>query len=82
MILKLVNFDKYLETSTSDNFSDIYDTKNKIDQLYAEYNNNYKYLEQLISFINERYTDEILQNYVTKQYNIPNKNNIIESYSN
>ena len=82
MILKLVNFDKYLETSTSDNFSDIYDTKNKIDQLYIEYNNNYKYLDQLIHFINDKYTDEILQNYVTKEFSIPNKSNIIESYSN
>ena len=39
-------------------------------------------LDQLIHFINDRYTDEILQNYVTKEFSIPNKNNIIESYSN
>jgi hypothetical protein len=84
MILKLHNFDKYLETSTSDNFSEIYDTKNKIDQLYEEYNKNYRYLDQLIKMLNDIFTDDILLNYVTKEYTLQNKNNgnIIDEYSN
>jgi hypothetical protein len=83
MILKLHNFDKYLETSTSDNFSEIYDTKNKIDQLYNEYNKNYRYLDQLIKLLNEIYTDDILLNYVSSEYSMPNRiNNIIDEYSN
>ena len=51
MILKLHNFDKYLETSTSDNFSDIYDTKNRIDLLYKEFDKNYRYLDELIKML-------------------------------
>jgi hypothetical protein len=86
MILKLHNFDKYLETSTSDNFSDVYDTKNKIDQLYAEYNRNYRYLDELIKLLTDRFSDEILINFISKEFslanNINNINNIIEEYSN
>jgi hypothetical protein len=80
MIMKLHNFDKYLE-QTSDNFSDIYDTKNKIDQLYNEYSRNYKYLDDLVKLLRDRFTDEILQNFTTKEFNY-SKNNIIEEYSN
>ena len=80
MIMKLHNFDKYLE-QTSDNFSDIYDTKNKIDQLYNEYCRNYKYLDDLVKLLRDRFTDEILQNFTTKEFNY-SKNNIIEEYSN
>jgi hypothetical protein len=82
MILKLHSFDKYLETSTSDNFSDIYDTKNKIDQLYNEFNKNYLYLDQLIKMINEIFVDSVLEKYVTEDYHLPYKNNIIAEYSN
>ena len=82
MILKLHNFDKYLETSTSDNFSDIYDTKQKIDRLYSEFNKNYLHLDQLIKMINETFVDDILEKYVTIEYQLPYKNNIIEEYSN
>jgi len=84
MILKLHNFDKYLE-STSDNFSDIYDTKNKIDQLYNEYNHNYRYLEELHKIIVNNLTDEILHSYTTSEFQLQNKNTkntIIEEYSN
>ena len=82
MILKLHNFDKYLE-STSDNFSDIYDTKNKIDQLYNEYNHNYRYLDELNKIIVNNLSDEILLSYTTSEFEIKNnKNIIIEEYSN
>jgi len=82
MILKLHNFDKYLE-STSDNFSDIYDTKNKIDQLYNEYNHNYRYLDELNKIIVNNLSDEILHSYTTSEFEIKNnKNIIIEEYSN
>jgi hypothetical protein len=84
MILKLHNFDKYLE-STSDNFSDIYDTKNKIDQLYNEYNHNYRYLDELNKIIVNNLTDEILHAYTSSEFELQNKNNkniIIEEYSN
>jgi hypothetical protein len=82
MIIKLHNFDKYLE-STSDNFSDIYDTKNKIDQLYNEYNHNYRYLDELNKIIVNNLTDDILHSYTTSEFIIKNnKNNIIEEYSN
>ena len=80
MIMKLHNFDKYLE-QTSDNFSDIYDTKNKIDQLYNEYCRNYKYLDDLVKLLRDRFTDEIIHNFTTKEFNY-SKNNIIEEYSN
>ena len=82
MILKLHSFDKYLETSTSDNFSDIYDTKQKIDRLYSEFNKNYLHLDQLIKMINETFVDDILEKYVTIEFQLPYKNNIIEEYSN
>lgn len=84
MILKLHNFDKYLE-STSDNFSDIYDTKNKIDQLYNEYNHNYRYLDELNKIIVNNLTDEILHSYTSSEFELQNKNTkniIIEEYSN
>jgi hypothetical protein len=84
MIIKLHNFDKYLE-STSDNFSDIYDTKNKIDQLYNEYNHNYRYLDELNKIIVNNLNDEILNSYTTSEFELQNKNNkntIIEEYSN
>jgi hypothetical protein len=82
MIIKLHNFDKYLE-STSDNFSDIYDTKNKIDQLYNEYNHNYRYLDELNKIIVNNLSDEILLSYTTSEFEIKNnKNIIIEEYSN
>jgi hypothetical protein len=85
MILKLHSFDKYLETSISDNLSDIYDTKTKIDQLYGDYCKNYRYLDELIKMINNTFNDEILGNYISKEY-IQNNNqenkNIIEEYSN
>jgi hypothetical protein len=84
MILKLHNFDKYLE-STSDNFSDIYDTKNKIDQLYNEYNHNYRYLDELNKIIVNNLTDEILHAYTSSEFELQNKNTkniIIEEYSN
>lgn len=83
MILKLHNFDKYLE-STSDNFSDIYDTKNKIDQLYNEYNHNYRYLDELNKIIVNNLTDEILHSYTSSEFelNKNTKNIIIEEYSN
>jgi len=85
MILKLHNFDKYLETSTSDNFSEIYDTKNKIDNLYKEFDKNYRYLDQLIKMLKDKLSDDILHNLVSSEYNIPshiNNNNIIEEFSN
>ena len=84
MILKLHNFDKYLE-STSDNFSDIYDTKNKIDQLYNEYNHNYRYLDELNKIISNNFSDEILHSYTTSEFELHNKNTkhtIIEEFSN
>lgn len=84
MILKLHNFDKYLE-STSDNFSDIYDTKNKIDQLYNEYNHNYRYLDELNKIIVNNFSDEILHSYTTSEFEQHNKNTkhtIIEEFSN
>jgi len=85
MIIKLHSFDKYLETSISDNLSDIYDTKTKIDQLYGDYCKNYRYLDELIKMINNTFNDEILGNYISKEY-IQNNNqenkNIIEEYSN
>jgi predicted DNA-binding ArsR family transcriptional regulator len=81
----LHSFDKYLETSISDNLSDIYDTKTKIDQLYGDYCKNYRYLDELIKMINTTFNDEILGNYISKEY-IQNNNqenkNIIEEYSN
>jgi hypothetical protein len=82
MILKLHNFDKYLETSTTDNFSDIYDTKQKIDQLYTEFNKNHVHLDQLIKMLNDTFIDDALEKYVKEEYQLPNKNNIIEEYHN
>lgn len=86
MILKLHNFDKYLETSTSDNFSEIYDTKNKIDNLYKEFDKNYRYLDQLIKMLKDKLSDDVLHKLVSSDYNIPsninNNNNIIEEFSN
>jgi len=81
MILKLHNFDKYLE-STSDNFSDIYDTKNKIDQLYNEYNRNYRYLDELSKMLLNDFTDDILEKYINEEFSLSLKNNIIDEYSN
>jgi len=85
MILKLHSFDKYLETSISDNFSDIYDTKTKIDQIYSDYCKNWRYLDELIKMLTTTFSDEILSNYISKEYtfvqNQDNKN-IIEEYSN
>jgi len=84
MILKLHNFDKYLE-STSDNFSDIYDTKNKIDQLYNEYNHNYRYLDELNKIIVNNFSDDILHSYTSSEFELHHKNNkntIIEEFSN
>jgi|UniRef100_A0A6C0H0B9 hypothetical protein len=81
MILKLYNFDKYLE-QTSDNFSDIYDTKNKIDRLYNDYSKNYKYLVGLLKILDDKITDEILKNYTTKEFSLNTKNNIIDEYCN
>jgi hypothetical protein len=83
MILKLHSFDKYLETSISDNFSDIYDTKTKIDQMYQDYSKNYRYLDELIKMLNTSFNDETLVNYVTKEFSqIQDNKNIIEEYSN
>ena len=87
MILKLHSFDKYLETSISDNFSDIYDTKAKIDQIYADYCKNYRYLDELIKMLDTKFSDDILLEYISKEYTQAqiqdNKNkNIIEEYSN
>ena len=82
MILKLHNFDKYLETSTTDNFSDIYDTKQKIDQLYTEFNKNHVHLDQLIKMLNDTFIDDALEKYVKEEYQLPNKSNIIEEYHN
>jgi hypothetical protein len=83
MILKLHSFDKYLETSVTDNFSDIYDMKTKIDQLYTDYCKNYRYLDELIKMLNTFFNDEALSNYMSKEYtqNQDNKT-IIEEYSN
>jgi hypothetical protein len=87
MILKLHSFDKYLETSITDNFSDIYDTKAKIDQIYVDYCKNYRYLDELIKMLNTKFSDDILIGYISKEYTQgqiqDNKNkNIIEEYSN
>ena len=83
MILKLHSFDKYLETSISDNFSDIYDTKTKIDQMYEDYSKSYRYLDELIKMLNNSFNDDILVNYVTKEFSqIQDNKNIIEEYSN
>lgn len=87
MILKLHNFDKYLETSTSDNFSDIYDTKNRIDKLYKEFDKNYRYLDELIKMLKDKLSDDVLYNLVSSENESPlyqnnNNNNIIEEFSN
>jgi hypothetical protein len=83
MILKLHSFDKYLETSISDNFSDIYDTKTKIDQMYEDYSKSFRYLDELIKMLNTSFNDDILENYVTKEFSqIQDNKNIIEEYSN
>ena len=82
IILRLHNFDKFLEISTSENFSDVYDTKNKIDQLYSEFNKNYRYLDLLIKLLNNQFTDDILLKYITKEVTILHKNNIIDEFSN
>ena len=82
IILRLHNFDKFLETSTSENFSDVYDTKNKIDKLYIDFNKNYRYLDLLIKLLNDQFTDDILLKYITKEVTILHKNNIIDEFSN
>ena len=85
MILKLHNFDKYLETSTSDNFTDVYDTKNRIDILYKEFDKNYRYLEELVKMLNNDLKEDVLRNYIFKEnHEKDNKlnNNVIEEFSN
>lgn len=82
IILRLHNFDKFLETSTSENFSDVYDTKNKIDKLYIDFNKNYRYLDLLIKLLNDQFTDDILLKYIIKEVTIIQKNNIIDEFSN
>jgi hypothetical protein len=88
MILKLHNFDKYLETSTSDNFSDIYDTKNRIDILYKEFDKNYRYLDELIKMLKDKLNDVVLHSLVSSENESPLNNNqnnnniIIEEFSN
>lgn len=85
MILKLHNFDKYLETSTSDNFTDVYDTKNRIDILYKEFDKNYRYLEELVKMLNNDLKEDVLLNYIFKEnHEKDNKlnNNVIEEFSN
>jgi hypothetical protein len=86
MILKLHNFDKYLETSTSDNFSEIYDTKNKIDLLYKDFDKNYRYLDELIKMLKDKLNDDVLYNLVNSENESPlyinTNNNIIEEFSN
>jgi hypothetical protein len=82
IILRLHNFDKFLETSTSENFSDVYDTKNKIDQLYIDFNKNYRYLDLLIKLLNDQFTDDILLKYITKEVTILHINNVIDEFSN
>jgi hypothetical protein len=51
--------------------------------MYEDYSKSFRYLDELIKMLNTSFNDDILENYVTKEFSqIQDNKNIIEEYSN